>query len=292
MYAQLAAQDTWFNGLWFVESSKIVAPVRMREPPKRERRQAAINSSLKMKRKRGDTASEDVDEDEDEEEAEVKVKTKKGRHAAEVTDDDFRPDESTSSETEKEEPQSSPPPEVPEEEPEKSNDNNGVEEKPEPEVKEEEKPVEIVKPKKDPNLKCPHCPVPRYFNFAENLTEHISKTHAHCCETCEKRFKSESDLRKHKEKVHVQRTEEKAVFVCGFCDKDFQLKKYLEDHLDQHPEAKPLNCHACGRGFSRKESLQKAFQIYKGEDVEGCKNCGKNLNLKDYLEHNRKLKEG
>lgn len=153
------------------------------------------------------------------------------------------------------------------------------------------------KVKKDPNLKCPHCPIPRYFNIPESLEEHVIRAHLekkkHVCDICENRFHSVKELQNHKKKIHDVSGGDEAVvgWTCGFCDQEFAQKRYLEDHLDRHEEAKPLNCMYCGGSFPRKESLQRAFQIYKGEAVDPCKKCGRNLNLKDYLEHNRRVKE-
>lgn len=241
-----------------------------------------------------------------------KAKTKGKPTSKYAEDDDFVPEESTSSNTDagevKEETDAESKVEDEDIEMEAATENenstkNGgdskvdndtaeavkLEEEAEAVVEEEPpKPAPPVKTKKDPNMKCPYCPIPRYFNKPENKEEHIAKCHGQECDQCEKRFKSDSELKKHKACIHGDG--ETKAFICGFCDKEFQLKKYLEDHLDAHPEAKPLNCYSCGRGFPRKESLQKGFQIFKGEPVEPCKNCGKNLNLKDYLEHNKNLK--
>ncbi|CAL8112789.1 unnamed protein product [Orchesella dallaii] len=171
-----------------------------------------------------------------------------------------------------------------------------------------EAPVEISTAKKeptkrDPSLKCPICVIPRYFEYRENLEAHVTahqnrKSRTYNCEFCGKEFDRPNRLQLHLSKTHPNGEKDggesdgsSAVsgWICGFCDEEFQRKKLMEEHLDAHPEAKPLNCHACGRGFKRLESLQRAFQIYKGQPVDPCKYCGRSIPLKDYLAHNQKI---
>jgi len=45
--------------------------------------------------------------------------------------------------------------------------------------------------------------------------------------------------------------------ICGVCNREFDKRCNLKDHLRIHTMHKPFNCEACGKSFKQKAQLSK-----------------------------------
>ncbi|XP_075232956.1 uncharacterized protein LOC142331140 [Lycorma delicatula] len=93
------------------------------------------------------------------------------------------------------------------------------------------------------------------------------------CKCCNKRFKSESNLREHFSEHNYRKR-----FTCSYCPKSFDRKWNLMSHVNIHTKEKTYMCDFCQKCFSRKRSLKKHVNsIHYSEKKFICSICQKSF---------------
>jgi uncharacterized Zn-finger protein len=88
------------------------------------------------------------------------------------------------------------------------------------------------------------------------------------CETCKKRFPSQSKLNIHN-RIH---SKEKP-FACDQCQMTFTQKSNLTTHKRTHSEEKPYQCNFCPKKFAQFINLISHKRLHTGEKPYRCGSC-------------------
>lgn len=73
----------------------------------------------------------------------------------------------------------------------------------------------------------------------------------HCCNVCNKKFQKRSNLIDHL-RLHAN----VKVFACEYCEKSFVQAGNYKAHLRTHTKEKPYACHYCNKSYSQSSSLK------------------------------------
>ena len=76
---------------------------------------------------------------------------------------------------------------------------------------------------------------------------------------------------------------DKMVETCMICEKEFNSKSHLKQHLLIHNGEKSFQCEYCEKKFTRKWSLNTHVKIHTGERALKCEYCEKKFNRKEHL---------
>ncbi|XP_072037374.1 uncharacterized protein [Amphiura filiformis] len=129
---------------------------------------------------------------------------------------------------------------------------------------------------------CPLCS--KKFISLRYVNKHI-KTHkekTHICDECDKSFKTQEALDKHK-RLHTGQ----GLLVCQFCGKKMNGKSSLDRHERIHTGEKPYKCEFCDKRFVCCNTLQIHKQEHTGYQFV-CSLCGHKFKSKgNLLEHER-----
>eukprot|EP00088_Acartia_fossae_P058830 TRINITY_DN6928_c0_g1_i4.p1 TRINITY_DN6928_c0_g1~~TRINITY_DN6928_c0_g1_i4.p1 ORF type:complete len:177 (-),score=26.75 TRINITY_DN6928_c0_g1_i4:161-691(-) len=89
------------------------------------------------------------------------------------------------------------------------------------------------------------------------------------CGQCESLF-----LTKKKHRAHVRELHEKErKYQCHVCDKRFQMKGGLVEHIRTHTGEKPYKCDHCGLRFTQKGNLDMHIKLHTNEMPFECIAC-------------------
>ena len=109
------------------------------------------------------------------------------------------------------------------------------------------------------------------------------------CYTCNRHFESRKGLREHL-LIHPNGR----VMKCTYCGKGFDRPSQLELHIRIHTGSKPFSCKQCGHAFAAKSALRKHVDVHakdKGKMFE-CAVCNKSFSRKEYLEEHIRTHTG
>nr|XP_046194737.1 gastrula zinc finger protein XlCGF67.1-like [Oncorhynchus gorbuscha] len=113
----------------------------------------------------------------------------------------------------------------------------------------------------------------------------------HQCSQCEKSFKQEAQLKKHK-RIH---TGEKS-YQCSQCGKCFTRSGMLKRHERIHTGEKPYHCSQCGKCFTWSGMLKRHERIHTGEKPGEkpyhCSQCGKCFKQSGELKQHERIHTG
>ncbi|XP_051276598.1 zinc finger protein 3 homolog isoform X4 [Dicentrarchus labrax] len=91
------------------------------------------------------------------------------------------------------------------------------------------------------------------------------------CRFCGKRFKRDSHLIRHVEKSHKKQK----AFKCLKCNKEFEQRYQLVQHIRIHTGERPFSCDFCDKTFVQNSSRLAHMRVHTGERPYFCAKCGK-----------------
>lgn len=100
----------------------------------------------------------------------------------------------------------------------------------------------------------------------------------HQCEVCNKSFQRKSNLVDHL-RLHAN----VKMFSCELCDASFVQSGNLKSHIRIHTKEKPYTCSECGRGFSQSSALKTHMRSHTNTRDYICEICKKGFTNKSDL---------
>ena len=161
-----------------------------------------------------------------------------------------------------------------------------------------DEPSKLGRPKSNKMYKCTECDYTSQKRT--RWTEHMGRVHGLLtekdlerqkksqfpCDTCDKSFIFEKDLKRHKKIVHTT-----VSHFCGICQKSYKSKYVYDKHVATHKEGYIRNmfiCQICKREFTTKFSLANHIKTaHLGiQKTYLCPTCGKSFNqIRSYRQH-------
>ena len=126
--------------------------------------------------------------------------------------------------------------------------------------------------------RCQDCDL--NFNCETDCDNHMKTEHGALCPLCEYTCKDHNMITEHIREKHA------LVFACWVCDKDFESRCKLMDHLTQ--EHSP-DCNICGEKFKTSSELKKHMEGCKIYPCNKCSNIC--YNQAQYDEHIKEIHE-
>lgn len=114
---------------------------------------------------------------------------------------------------------------------------------------------------------------------AEPVVDDSNRKHA--CNVCQKKFQKRSNLIDHL-RLHAN----VKVFSCEFCEKSFVQAGNFKAHLRTHTKEKPYQCSYCSKSYSQSSSLKIHIRSHTQEKNYICDICEKGFtNASDCGKH-------
>ncbi|CDQ70788.1 unnamed protein product [Oncorhynchus mykiss] len=117
---------------------------------------------------------------------------------------------------------------------------------------------------------CPQCP--QTFPCPSDLDIHRTchdSNRPFVCKECQQRFWTSQSLENHQSQAHSK----ELIHTCHVCNKNYSIRKSLEDHQRCHLGEKPHECAECGKCFFQAGQLQQHLRSHKSEYQ--CQICGR-----------------
>lgn len=105
------------------------------------------------------------------------------------------------------------------------------------------------------------------IKFEDNPDDSARK---HACNVCNKKFQKRSNLIDHL-RLHAN----VKVFACDFCEKSFVQAGNYKAHLRTHTKEKPFQCQYCDKSYSQSSSLKIHVRSHTQEKNYICETCDK-----------------
>ncbi|KAJ4033550.1 hypothetical protein NW763_014424 [Fusarium oxysporum] len=74
------------------------------------------------------------------------------------------------------------------------------------------------------------------------------------------------------ESLEIQDDQEKTLFVCDTCHRQFSRFEHLKRHTQTHTDTRAIKCTHCNRRFSRKDAAQRHERLHERQAPEGVQN--------------------
>ena len=104
------------------------------------------------------------------------------------------------------------------------------------------------------------------------------------CSQCNKCFQMKRSLLQHM----LTHSRDKP-FQCSKCDRSFRLKKFLLQHIVIHSEDKPFECSQCDKIFRLKSHLQEHIPSHSQKKPFHCFKCEKKFRLRSHLQQHIRM---
>lgn len=98
-----------------------------------------------------------------------------------------------------------------------------------------------------------------------------SEARPESCPSCEKRFKTKSQLKNH---LVIHKKVSDLNLSCEVCGKMFMRVATLKDHVRRHTKDFTHFCEICNKGFYRKYGLDEHMRVHTGDKPFDCTQCG------------------
>lgn len=104
-----------------------------------------------------------------------------------------------------------------------------------------------------------------------NTVKFSTNTLTYACDICQKVFKSNIGLSRHKQ---IHKTKQ---YGCDVCGKTFRRQSSLHNHSVIHTEDSPFKCPICGKFSKSKERATMHMKTHSGDKPYHCSICGRNF---------------
>ncbi|XP_045540705.1 uncharacterized protein LOC106711047 [Papilio machaon] len=137
----------------------------------------------------------------------------------------------------------------------------------------------------------------QFVGSAANMAQHMRSAHGariHICALCGLILRKKADylahLSKHKNLVH---TDKSKIHECNVCQKKYNSKSTLAEHMHTHTGSKPHTCSVCIKSFASKYTLQSHLKTHLDRPRPfKCTQCGKSFLTQQNLNQHEKTHSG
>nr|XP_023025855.1 gastrula zinc finger protein XlCGF57.1-like [Leptinotarsa decemlineata]XP_023025856.1 gastrula zinc finger protein XlCGF57.1-like [Leptinotarsa decemlineata] len=140
---------------------------------------------------------------------------------------------------------------------------------------------------------CASCD--KKFVSSNDLRKHV-RTHTderpYVCHDCGQGFRQAGSLKNH---IACKHSPCKNAFVCDYCKKAFPIKDRLKLHLRTHTGDRPYECTECGKRFARGGQLIQHMRTHTGSKPYICHVCNSSFtccaNLKLHMNRHLEIRD-